>query len=315
MKIVFMGTPDFAIPSLQILNKSKNEISAVVTTPDKERGRGQKVTFTSVKQFALDNDIPVYQPEKLRGNTEFVEQMKVLQPDLFVVVAFRILPKEVFEIPKFGSFNLHASLLPKLRGAAPIQWALINGETETGLTTFKLAEKVDTGNIYLQEKVKIYPEDDFGTLHNRMSELGASIVMRTVDLIESGKYELLVQDDSFASSAPKITKEICRIDWNKPAEAIHNLVRGLSPHPAAYFFYKEKVIKVFKTEVHPRIVVVDGREVLIRVDHDPLKKKFTFHSLWSEDLSLVKVFDAYMKTLWRIAEPIDFRKIPKPKLN
>jgi len=147
MKIVYMGTPDFSLPSLKILLESKHNIVAVVTQPDKERGRGQKVSFTSVKEFAVENNIPIYQPEKLKGNGEFVEQMKALEPDLFVVVAFRILPKEVFEIPKFGSFNLHGSYLPKYRGAAPIQWALVNGETETGLTTFKLVEKVDTGNI------------------------------------------------------------------------------------------------------------------------------------------------------------------------
>jgi methionyl-tRNA formyltransferase len=249
MNIVFMGTPDFAIPSLQKLIESKHQVIAVVTQPDKERGRGQKVSFAPVKQFAVENKIPVYQPDKLKGNEEFVKQMKTLQPDLFVVVAFRILPKEVFEVPKFGSFNLHGSYLPKYRGAAPIQWALIYGETETGLTIFKLAEKVDTGNIYLQEKVEIKPEDNFETLHDRMSELGAKLVLDTVNLIESGKYELKKQDDSLASPAPKITKEICQIDWNKSAKEIHNLVRGLSPHPAAFFIYDEKVIKVYKTEV------------------------------------------------------------------
>lgn len=249
MNIIFMGTPDFSIPSLKINLESHHKVIAVVTQPDKERGRGQKVSFTSVKQFAIDNNIPVYQPEKLKGNDEFVEQMKSLQPDLFVVVAFRILPKEVFEIPKFGSFNLHGSYLPKYRGAAPIQWALINGDEETGLTTFKLAEKVDTGNIYLQEKVKIYPEDNFETLHDRMSELGAKLVLETVNLIESGNYELNKQDDSLASPAPKITKETCLIDWNKPALEIHNLVRGLSPHPVAYFLHNNKVIKIYKSGV------------------------------------------------------------------
>ncbi len=152
MNIVFMGTPDFSLPSLKILLESNHNILAVVTQPDKERGRGQKISFTSVKQFAVEHNLSVYQPEKLKGNQEFVDQMKALQPDLFVVVAFRILPKDIFEIPEFGSFNLHGSYLPKYRGAAPIQWALINGETETGLTTFKLAEKVDTGNIYLAAK-------------------------------------------------------------------------------------------------------------------------------------------------------------------
>jgi methionyl-tRNA formyltransferase len=249
MNIVFMGTPDFSIPSLKILLESKHKISAVVTQPDKERGRGQKITFTAVKQCAVENNITVYQPEKLKGNEEFSNQMKSLQPDLFVVVAFRILPKEVFDIPKYGSFNLHGSYLPAYRGAAPIQWALINGETETGLTTFKLAEKVDTGNIYLQQKLTILPEDNFETLHDRMSELGAKLVLNTVNLIENGNYELMQQDDSLASPAPKITKDICRIDWNKSATEIHNLVRGLSPYPAAYFLYKERVIKIYKTEI------------------------------------------------------------------
>lgn len=249
MKIVFMGTPDFAIPSLKILLENHHQILAVVTTPDKERGRGQKITFTAVKQFGIENNIPVYQPEKLKGNNKFVEQMKSLNPDLFIVVAFRILPKEVFEIPKYGSFNLHGSYLPKYRGAAPIQWALINGDEETGLTTFKLAEKVDTGNIYLQEKVKINPDDNFESLHNRMSLVGAELVNKTVTMIESGNIELQAQDDSLASPAPKITKETCLIDWNKPASEIHNLVRGLSPHPVAYFLHNNKVIKIYKSEV------------------------------------------------------------------
>ena len=249
MKIIFMGTPDFSIPSLESIYKSKHELTAIVTTPDKERGRGRKITYTPVKQFAVENNIPVYQPEKLKSNTEFIEQMKALQPDLFVVVAFRILPKEVFNIPKFGSFNLHGSFLPKYRGAAPIQWALINGETETGLTTFKLAEKVDTGNIYLQQKVEILPADNFETLHDRMSLLGADLVLKTISLIQTGNFELKQQDDSLASPAPKITKEICKIDWNKSAKEIHNLIRGLSPHPAAFFVYNGKVIKIYKTEI------------------------------------------------------------------
>lgn len=248
MKIIFMGTPDFSIPSLKILLENNHEILAVVTTPDKERGRGQKITFTAVKQFAIDNNIPVLQPIKLKDES-FINELKNLNPDLFIIVAFRILPKEVFEIPKYGSFNLHGSYLPKYRGAAPIQWALINGDKETGLTTFKLAEKVDTGNIYLQEKVEINTADNFETLHDRMSLLGAELVLKTVSLIEHGDYELLQQDDSLASPAPKITKEICSIDFNKSAKEIHNLVRGLSPHPAAFFIYNNKVIKIYKTEI------------------------------------------------------------------
>ncbi len=248
MKIVFMGTPDFSIPSLKILLKNNHEILAVVTTPDKERGRGQKITFTAVKQFAIENNIPVLQPIKLKDES-FIYDLKNLNPDLFVVVAFRILPKEVFEIPKYGSFNLHGSYLPKYRGAAPIQWALVNGDAETGLTTFKLAEKVDTGNIYLQEKVEINPDDNFETLHDKMSLLGAELVLKTVSLIKQGDYKLLQQDDSLASPAPKITKEICSIDFDKSAKEIHNLVRGLSPHPAAFFIYNNKVIKIYKTEI------------------------------------------------------------------
>jgi methionyl-tRNA formyltransferase len=248
MRIVFMGTPDFAIPSIKILLEYNHEIISVVTTPDKERGRGQKITYTAVKQFAIENNIPVHQPAKLKDEN-FINELHKLNPDLIVVVAFRILPREVFEIPKYGSFNLHGSYLPKYRGAAPIQWALINGDTETGLTTFKLAEKVDTGNIYLQAKVKINSDDNFETLHDRMSLLGSEVVLKTVQLIENGKYELHQQDNSLASPAPKITKEICLIDWNKSATEICNLVKGLSPHPAAYFIHKNKHLKIYKSEI------------------------------------------------------------------
>lgn len=277
MKIIFMGTPDFSIPSLDSIYKSNHELAAIVTTPDKERGRGQKITFTPVKQFVVEQNIPFYQPEKLKSNFEFVDQMKELDPDLFVVVAFRILPKEIFDIPKYGSFNLHASLLPKYRGAAPIQWSLINGETETGLTTFRLAEKVDTGNIYLQQKLEIFPEDNFETLHDRMSELGAKLVLETVNLIDNGNYELKQQDDSLATPAPKITKAICEIDWKKSAEEIHNLVRGLSPLPAAFFTYNNKVIKIYKTQIlergdlNPFQILQSKTELIIGCGKDALR--------------------------------------------
>lgn len=252
MNLIFMGTPDFAIPSLNSLIKSKHSILAVVTAPDKQRGRGRKVSCTPVKEIALKHDIPILQPEKLKDNSEFIRELKTFSADLYVVVAFRILPVEVFEIPGYGAFNLHASYLPKYRGAAPIQWALINGEAETGLTTFKLAEKVDTGNIYLQKKVEIFNEDSLGTLHDRLSELGAQLVLDTVDLIDNGDYNFIKQNDSLATPAPKITKEICKIDWNKPAEEIHNLVRGLSPIPAAYFEFRNKIIKVYRTKIIER---------------------------------------------------------------
>jgi len=249
MHLIFMGTPDFAIPSLRKLTESKHKVSAIVTAPDKERGRGRKLSYTPVKEFAIEKKIPLLQPEKLKNNQKFVEDLKSFNADLFVVVAFKILPPEVFEIPKYGSFNLHASYLPKYRGAAPIQWALIKGESKTGLTTFKLAEKVDTGNIYLQKEVEIFPEDNFGTLHYKLSELGADIVLDTVNLIESGSFELQKQSDSLATAAPKITKEICKIDWYKSADEIHNLIRGLAPYPAAFLIFKEKVIKIYEAEV------------------------------------------------------------------
>ncbi len=252
MNIIFMGTPDFSIPSLKTLIESKHNVLAVVTAPDKQRGRGRKVSFTPVKEFAIKNNLPVLQPERLKNNSSFVEELKQFDADLYVVVAFRILPSHVFEIPKYGSFNLHASYLPKYRGAAPIQWALINGETETGLTTFKLAEKVDTGNIYLHMKIEIKPDDNLETLHDKLSAEGAKIVLDSVNLIESGDYVLQEQDNSLATSAPKITKEVAKIDWNKPAYQVHNLIRGLSPIPGAFFEFEGKLIKIYKTELVER---------------------------------------------------------------
>lgn len=248
MKIVFMGTPDFAIPSLRILINSHHIVTAVVTAPDKERGRGQKLTFTPVKEFALQNKIPVLQPENLKDEG-FINSLKEINADLYVVVAFRILPSQVYTLPGLGAFNLHGSLLPKYRGAAPIQWAIINGETETGVTTFFLEEKVDTGNIIIQEKMHISEEDDLGTVHDKMSELGALVVLRTVNLIEEGKVRLTRQDNSKATPAPKINKDTARIDWNKPAHMVHNLIRGLSPYPGAYFQHNGRQVKVYKSIV------------------------------------------------------------------
>jgi methionyl-tRNA formyltransferase len=248
MKIVFMGTPEFAIPALQAFLSSSHSIEAVVSAPDKERGRGRQLSFTPVKKFALENGIKVFTPVLLKSQ-EFIDEMKKINPDLFVIVAFRILPMEVFRLPKFGSINLHGSLLPKYRGAAPIQWALINGENETGVTTFFLNDKVDTGNIILQEKIKIDDEDDFGSVHDKLMTLGADVILKTVDLIEKGEAVETTQDNQLSTPAPKITKEICEIDWNKSAYQIHNLVRGLAPYPAAFFVHNKKIIKVFKTKV------------------------------------------------------------------
>ncbi len=248
MKIVFFGTPEFAIPSLKKIIDSKHEVKAVVTAPDKERGRGRKVSYTPVKELALQNHIDVLQPENL-SDEDFYDGLKSINADLFVVVAFRILPEKVFNMPKFGSFNLHGSLLPKYRGAAPIQWALINGDNETGVTTFFLQKKVDTGNLILSKKIDIGEGDDFQSLHDRMSVLGADAVIETIGLIENGNVNIKPQDESLATPAPKITKEICEIDWTKSALDIRNLVRGLSPVPGAFFIKNNKQYKVFNCSI------------------------------------------------------------------
>ncbi len=245
MNIIFFGTPDFAVFSLKAIFNSYHKILAVVTAPDKERGRGRKVSFTPVKQFAIENGIEVLQPENL-SDIQFIAKLKEFSADLFVIVAFRILPEIVFTMPKFGSFNLHGSILPKYRGAAPIQWAIINGEKKTGITTFFLQKTVDTGNIILQKEIEIKEEDDFGTLHDKMAEIGAKSVVETIDLISENKVNLQNQDDSLASKAPKITKEIQKIDWNNSSEKIVNQIRGLSPFPGAFFLHNGKIIKIWK---------------------------------------------------------------------
>lgn len=248
MKIVFFGTPDFAVTSLEKIYNSKHEVAAVVTAPDKQRGRGRKVSYTVVKEFAIANGIEVLQPENFKDN-EFTDYLKDIEADLFIIVAFKILPTEVFTIPKYGSVNLHGSLLPKYRGAAPIQWALIYGDTETGVTTFFLKEKVDTGNMILQEKISIEADDNFETLHDKMKEVGAEVLLHTINQIERGEVKEREQDESLASPAPKIKKETCKIDWNNSAEDIHNLIRGLSPFPGAFFIHNNKQYKIYKTNL------------------------------------------------------------------
>lgn len=252
MKIVFFGTPEFAVQSLSKLNESEHEVAAVVTAPDKERGRGRKISFTAVKEYALEHGIDVLQPTLLKDKT-FIEDLHGIGADLFVIVAFRILPNEVFTIPKYGSFNLHGSLLPKYRGAAPIQWALINGDKETGVTSFFLKEKVDTGNMILQKKIAISEEDNFETLHDKMMQIGAEVVLKTVNLIETGTVKEQPQNDALASLAPKITKEICKIDWSKDAISIQNLIRGLSPFPGAFFEKDGKIYKIYRSKVESEL--------------------------------------------------------------
>ncbi len=241
-----MGTPGFAVPSLEILISNGCTPVVVVTAPDKPRGRGQEILPTPVKSTALLHNIPLLQPESL-SDPVFAEQVRAFNPDVMVVVAFRILPRSVFTIPRLGAFNLHASLLPKYRGAAPINWAIMNGEKETGVTSFLLQEKVDTGNILLSARTPIKPEDDAGFLHDRLAEIGAEIVLHTVRLLEQGKSTPRPQDDILATPAPKIFKEDCRIQWEKSAATIHNQVRGLSPYPAAFTTHNGKVVKIFRS--------------------------------------------------------------------
>lgn len=242
-----MGTPDFAVPSLEILLKNNYHIAAVVTAPDKPRGRGQQVSYTPVKESALKHSLSLLQPESLKS-ADFITSLASFRPDLLVVVAFRILPPQVFSIPAKGAFNLHASLLPKYRGAAPMNWAIINGEKESGVTTFFLREKVDTGNIILQARVAIPASMTAGELHDTLSDVGAEIVLQTVRLIELGKTQPRQQDDSLSSPAPKIFKDDCRIDWKKPAATIHNFIRGLSPYPGAWTMHGGTMLKIYRSE-------------------------------------------------------------------
>jgi methionyl-tRNA formyltransferase len=243
-----MGTPGFAVPSLEYLLRNGQDIAAVVTAPDKPRGRGQELAPTAVKTAALRHSLPMLQPDNLRAPS-FVEQLREFRPDCIVVVAFRILPREVFTVPPLGAFNLHASLLPRYRGAAPIQWAIIRGETETGVTTFLLDERVDTGKILLQARIPIGQDEDAGSLHDRLAVLGAGVVVDTVRLLESGDANPLPQDQSRATPAPKIFREDCQIRWDRPAAEIRNLVRGLSPHPAAFALHRGKTIKFYRAAI------------------------------------------------------------------
>ena len=250
MKIVFMGTPDFAAVSLKKLLSSGHEVMGVVTIPDKARGRGQKLAPSAVKRLALEQGLEILQPLRLK-DPGFLQQLQNYRADVFVVVAFRILPREVFSIPPQGTLNLHASLLPKYRGAAPINWALINGDSVTGVTTMRIDAKVDTGNILLQEKQQITPEMDAGTLHDLLAEKGAALMLKTLDLLESGEIAARVQDESQVTKAPKISKETARLNFDRPAAEVHNLIRGLSPYPAAFCYHQNKQLKVFRSMVSP----------------------------------------------------------------
>ena len=236
LRIVFMGTPEFAVASLRRLVEEGYNVVAVVTTPDKPAGRGQKLHESDVKVAARELGLPILQPEKLRSE-EFVSAMQELRPDLGIVIAFRMLPEVIWAMPRLGTFNLHASLLPQYRGAAPINWAIINGETETGITTFLLNHEIDKGAIINQLSMPILPEDNIGTMYDKLMVAGCDLVVDTVEKIASGNYTPIEQmhiDESTLKPAPKIFKEDCRIDWSWSGERIVNFVRGLSPYPAAW---------------------------------------------------------------------------------
>lgn len=246
MKIVFMGTPEFAEASLQKLLETDHQIVGVFTQPDKPKGRGYKLVAPPVKELALAHDIPVFQPQKMRDGTA-LEILQELQPDLIAVVAYgKILPKEILELPRYGCINVHGSLLPKYRGAGPIQWSVINGESVTGVTTMYMGEGLDTGDMILKKETPIGENETYGELHDRLKEIGAQALVETIELIEQGKAPREVQDDSLSSYAPMLDKQIARLDFTKDAQTLHNLIRGLSPWPVAHTTVDGKLLKVHR---------------------------------------------------------------------
>lgn len=274
LRIVFLGTPEFAVESLDLLHSNGYNIVGVVTMPDKPAGRGHHLLQSAVKKYAVAHGLKLMQPVKLK-DPEFVEELRGLDADLFIVIAFRMLPEVVWTMPRLGTFNLHASLLPKYRGAAPINWAVINGDTETGVTTFFLKHEIDTGDIISQEKIEIRPDDNVGDVHDRLMSLGAQLTLDTVEHILKDDLKPIPQDKLTGgvepTPAPKIFKDTCHIDWTKPNTQIHNLVRGLSPYPAAWSGLTlddndSGAMKILKTKpidtvagVPGEISVIDGR--------------------------------------------------------
>ncbi|WP_371370924.1 methionyl-tRNA formyltransferase [Sporomusa aerivorans] len=254
LRTVFMGTPDFAVPCLDILVKEGYPVAAVVTQPDRPKGRGQKLAYSPVKEAALAYNLPVLQPASIKDDACY-EQLAALQPDIIVVVAFgQILPKKILELPSFGCINVHASLLPKYRGSAPIHWAIINGETSTGITTMYMDIGMDTGDMILTAETPILASDTTGTLHDRLKELGATVLSDTLREIAAEKAPRLPQNEAQATYARMLCRDTERIDWRQPATAIHNLVRGLNPWPVAYCKYQNKSLKIWQTKVYDETV-------------------------------------------------------------
>ena len=258
LRIIFMGTPEFAVATLNKIHKGKHTVAAVVTVPDKPAGRGKKLRASAVKEYAIQNDLPLLQPEKMKDPV-FLDALKNYQADLFVIVAFRMLPEVVWAMPPLGTFNLHASLLPQYRGAAPINHAIINGEKQSGVTTFFIDKKIDTGKIIMQKTVSISEEDSAGDLHDKLMLIGADLVLETIDKIALGTVKEIAQEDLISETqelkpAPKIFKEDCRINWQKPVADIHNLIRGLSPYPAAFTQLKTEDGKIMNLKIFASVV-------------------------------------------------------------
>lgn len=249
LRIIFMGTPDFAVPTLQILVEHNYNVVAVITAPDKPAGRGQKIQQSPVKEYAVSQNIPVLQPTNLKSEA-FLEELRSYRADLQIIVAFRMLPEVVWNMPPLGSFNIHGSLLPQYRGAAPINWAIINGEKETGVTSFFLKHEIDTGDLLLQTRVPVQEEDDFGSMYEKLKHEGAKLALQTVQAIEQDNVKPMPQPQSEElKHAPKIFKETCEINWEQPAVQVRNFVRGLSPYPTAWTRIGDKTFKVFKVDV------------------------------------------------------------------
>ena len=295
MNIVFMGTPDFAQKSLRKIVEAGHNILAVVTNPDKPKGRGGKLAFSEVKEYALTQGLEIYQPLKVRKNEEFINKIKVLKPDVIVVVAYgKIPPKELLNIPKFGSINVHGSLLPKLRGAAPIQWSVLNGDKVTGITTMFMDEGMDTGDMILQETLEIGENENVGEVWDRMGDLGADLLEKTISNLEQVKTKLpnpkdldevkklmgARKQEGEYTLAPMLDKEMSKIDWNKTSQEIHNLVRGLNPIMGTYTFFGEKKIKIWKTELIKEdsrkgkpgeVLAADKKELVIATGNGNIK--------------------------------------------
>jgi methionyl-tRNA formyltransferase len=267
VNIIFMGTPDFAVPSLVKLHEQGYNIDLVVTQKDKPRGRGKKIQYPPIKQKALEFGLEVYQPDSV-NNEESIAKFRELKPDVIVVVAFgQILKKKLLEIPKYDCINVHASLLPKYRGAAPINWAIINGESETGITIMQIEEGLDSGDIILSQSISITPKDDFESLHDKLSVLGGELLIKALEEIKIGKDNRVPQDDNLSSYAPMISKSTGKIDWNKSGKDIYNLVMGLRPTPSAYTIYNDLIMKIHKVSLKPKM---DNEEIgkVIKVNRE-----------------------------------------------